>query len=531
MQTENSRTDKILLAIAAGIFCLCSYLLSNEDFLDNLTTNKAPIIGKVVTASGDSRRRYATDFRWAGLKKEKSIHRGDRVFNGEDSTTIIEFPKQLRLSLEPNSLVIFDQEGDQLKLSLQFGDAKITGGSSLDMQNIKIIKKTTSSNGSLGRSQFQGEAAQWVHSPIQRSKSPSQMAVEADSVPPTTVANEFVAPIYSAPPMTPVAPSTAKNQSQNKSSEKMRPTRAPILESLTTIYEVPNATPLRLAWKEVPRSKAYLVEVSKEPGFKNPQQFKTKARDLVFKTPPARVFYYRVSALGHKNSLGTSSPPGKVIVKASKPKLMPVDLRRVLARSPAEAPKAQSFQLSWEKIPLAAAFELQTSTTADFQKIATEKTTQTSSTIELQEPGEIFTRVRAVDENGQAFSDFSDPIPLKYEFYAQVESPQPREPEVDMSLIYQSSKQTPFWVTWTEVDDVEKYRLEFSTEASFQQKLASVLVPRNRYLVLGKLKTGKYYWRVRAEDGKIFSDWSEARALKVYTGRAPAQQESKKNGR
>lgn len=99
-------------------------LLSSEIFyqlnpLDENTTNKNPVVAKIIEAHSGSQRKMQFSELWQDLKNGDEIYLGDSIRTGEKYALLLQFEQeQRRLALEANSLLeIANQEGE-LKLEL-----------------------------------------------------------------------------------------------------------------------------------------------------------------------------------------------------------------------------------------------------------------------------------------------------------------------------------------------------------------------------------------------------------------------------
>ena len=156
-------------------------------------------------------------------------------------------------------------------------------------------------------------------------------------------------------------------------------------------------------------------------------------------------------------------------------------------------------------------YELELASNPQFKSPFRKNVSNNQEMLSLKKPGEYYVRVRALSADQKPISEYSDTATLTYEFLGRTDAPKLLEPQSGMSLVFQSGTRTPFWLTWSAVDSIDKYRLEFAKDEKFQNRILSELVPRTKFLVPYRLPKGKYYWRVRVEEGTQRSEWSTAR--------------------
>jgi hypothetical protein len=94
----------------------------------------------------------------------------------------------------------------------------------------------------------------------------------------------------------------------------------------------------------------------------------------------------------------------------------------------------------------------------------------------------------------------------------------------NVTLFFQQSKSTPFWMAWGPVRQATEYVLEVAQDPEFSGKrVLRIETAQQSLLMKQSLPLGKLYWRVKARNSERESHWSEARALTVLGGRHPAQ--------
>ncbi|WP_455221626.1 hypothetical protein [Kaarinaea lacus] len=75
---------------------------------------------------------------------------------------------------------------------------------------------------------------------------------------------------------------------------------------------------------------------------------------------------------------------------------------------------------------------------------------------------------------------------------------------------------------WSKQANVDTYTVQVARDAQFKDVISNEKV-KSTYLMHGNLKQGTYYWRVRAQNGWVDGDFSEARIFKVIQDDQPPE--------
>src|SRR5688572_3467053 len=124
-QQKSGRGEKAILTIAIAIVMVFAYLLYDDSLLfpRNNQNNLTPI-GSIVLSREDVRQKNSNSFLWNPVKKEEVVYLGDSIFTGANSEAFIQLDEGSEIKLQPNSLIVLNREGNQMKLDFKFGSFK-----------------------------------------------------------------------------------------------------------------------------------------------------------------------------------------------------------------------------------------------------------------------------------------------------------------------------------------------------------------------------------------------------------------------
>ena len=83
------------------------------------------------------------------------------------------------------------------------------------------------------------------------------------------------------------------------------------------------------------------------------------------------------------------------------------------------------------------------------------------------------------------------------------------------TLIFLPNSEVYVMFNWRRVPKAQVYRLVVANNPEFKDFIFSETTKNSTFLLQQKLPPGKLYWRLRAEDGDLTSDWTEPRTILV----------------
>lgn len=521
-----TRTDRTLLGLACATACICAVLLVHKPDFDFEAASE--IIGEIQSFEKDVRKKSARSFSWKSASTRPKLSWGDSIFTGPESSARLKVRAAPSLDYQEiliaeNSLLQLEREQEELKIKLFFGQARHQG----DNTEIPLIKPPDTSKSS-------------KRAPTPRTQRPSSSAPKSlaeaflDLPKPPQIFIPSVTNLNSVPPGSLSEPgiSAAQNpvRPSNPALDDVALSTPPVSEKMPSdLFQIEfsqkkseflwtGREKIPVKWKSNFTPKLFVVEHSSDPGMAKPRQMKVTGTQWSMERPLGVHNYLRVKAQDPVSQEWITSSIQHVQLKLKKPVLTPTESVHKQARSPAEAAPPAQVRVAWSKLPLIQNYELEISTQQNFARARRSRVRGTNENLlQLQEPGRYHLRVRALDSLQAPASDFSETVSFEYHFLARAPTPALREPASGTSLFFQSNLKTPFWLSWGDVEEATYYRLELSSEPRFQKPLLSQQLQESKFLIPDRLGRGPYFWRVRVEDSKQISNWSETGTFSIFT--------------
>ncbi|GIL16597.1 MAG: hypothetical protein BroJett040_03480 [Oligoflexia bacterium] len=305
----------------------------------------------------------------------------------------------------------------------------------------------------------------------------------------------------------------------DKRTREIASTTAPHIDSAQLTYIIGSQKYPKANWKPISGVNQYIVEVSSDPQFTSKKSYNTKEATYTFKEEVPGTYYFRISNFVDKNKAGPHGQVGRLMVATEKPVLTPVEPKQYLPKDVSDKGPPENFIVKWSSITQANSYMIQLSTDSNFTSVKKYQSTTPTATLTLPETGEYFWRVQALGENNKPISDFSDIGSIQYGKKDPLYPPVLIEPMDNMTLFFQKSKQTTFWIEWDETKDAKNYRIELAADRDFKKIIFAKDMTDFRVLVNETLPLGEVFWRVRAENGDKKSAWSPSRKVTILGGK------------
>lgn len=294
---------------------------------------------------------------------------------------------------------------------------------------------------------------------------------------------------------------------------------APVLSRKTFVVDGVEHSEARLTWKKVPQAKEYAVEISHQEDFSEIVRTEiTKENSFTLSDFPREGAYARVRAVTPGGRHGFASDTATVRVTPSGLAIDPIPEIRILGKTPFAPPEPVDLKVKWNQLGIAKAYELQFDKDPEFKEPLKFKTKETSGTLKVRDPGDYHVRVRPLDARGAPLGNFSEAQKMSYVYRIPLATPVAVEPLNNITMFFQTTD-APFYFVWKPVQQAEWYWLELAVDPEFQNKILSEKVTKTRYLYRPTAKVGRLYWRLKAQNTERESHWSEARSIKLFSGR------------
>lgn len=278
----------------------------------------------------------------------------------------------------------------------------------------------------------------------------------------------------------------------------------------------PSAAPVpQMSWTKVDVAKNYRWEIAKSPRFADAQAAKVAETKIAWNEYKPGKYYFRVFST---TPLGQNSDPsetGVLEVYGEAPVLNPVPATLVKETNLDAIPSPQEVEVQWSPISSASSYLLQWDEKPDFSEPQEQVVNSTQAPILMNTPGAYHVRVKALNENSEVISEFSNVQQAIYTFKKTLKAPQLVEPYDKNTIFLQKDMEPWVWLEWQAVSEATNYQLEVSTKADFSQLILTKTLNETRFLVRKKIPYGLIYWRVRALgfDESLNSEWAQRQFL------------------
>lgn len=315
-------------------------------------------------------------------------------------------------------------------------------------------------------------------------------------------------------------------QSFEVKGREMPPVWAPQLLSQKHVIDPEVTNSAKLQWTPQERAENYVVEYAKDSEFKEIlKSEETKEDHLNFVASKPGKTFFRVRGVNSKGVPGDISPVGEILVPPRALSLSTVESREVFGKSPKAPPEVIDVKVSWTQLKTAKQYEVQLSTDPKFKKEVKKFITPTNSgSLKVSEPGDYNVRIRPLAEDKTPTGPFTAAQTFNYTYKIPLAQPVLVEPMANSTMFFQTAG-APFWFVWKKVRQADVYELEVATDGEFKNKIVSKQTANSRFLFDEKVPSGQLYWRVRATNSERQSNWSESRAVKIFSGRRANESE------
>jgi hypothetical protein len=450
MQSQLNKTDRRILSAALLLLMLMLYLMYDDSLLfrdDHSGSLKT--IGKVESAELDVRRKISKQFLWKSARNDELIHQGDALFTGEKSKAIIRLNDGRTLTIAENSLIVFDNLGDQLNLDLRFG--KLAG-------TISGCLKVNAGGKSVD-----------VCGQNQKVEIDSDGAVHTDRKPASVNSIHWA----EAPP--------------------------------TLLLHDHRNTPLALSWKADTYFGRYRLQIARDEDFKKIifEEGSVKKSLSTHGYPSEGSYFVRVRGEDLKGRpTGFSNPVPTAFHEVAAPEITSPEedqLQNFKTTADGDLAELNRVKVAWTFSDSAKTFDVQIANNAEFKDsdVLHNVPGLTSLTPALK-PGKYYVRVRVAELMSGVHQPWADAVPFKVTFEAPYKF---AAPELLTKLIQHAvpSEQEPV-IVWKPVEQAQKYIVQASRDPNFVSKVT--FQTKENHLTLRDYPAGLSYFRVFASTDK-----------------------------
>lgn len=260
-------------------------------------------------------------------------------------------------------------------------------------------------------------------------------------------------------------------------------------------------TPI-IKWQKVIAAERYVVEVARDLDFKKIVS-KTPCWDPIFvwETPLPGRFYYRVQAFNDRYTRSAHSAVGTMNIAVEAPASTGLDTFAEVFDVPRELwQPPRPFELSWQPVVFARAYEVEFSEDRLFQLTKIFKTTDIKTQFTVSKAGLYYWRVRAINEHGVGISSFS---PMRSVEIVQTNRNPANVTELagvfpkDRTMLFVGEGLMNLAFYWLTPRQSEEHLVEVSNTAQFTKILATAKGRSGHTAISHDLPDGKLFWRVR----------------------------------
>ena len=83
----------------------------------------------------------------------------------------------------------------------------------------------------------------------------------------------------------------------------------------------------------------------------------------------------------------------------------------------------------------------------------------------------------------------------------------------------QKSSDAYIWFTWKEAKNAIDYDIEIASDPEFNNIIFTKKLKTNKYLYKASEKFDEIYWRVKASNERMYSNWTPVRKLNIVTSK------------
>lgn len=532
-----NKIDQRIVKTAAVLMLLALYFMFDDRiFFLGQDSNSSPV-GISLSSTKDVRRKPSGQFFWRTLRDDETVYLGDSVFTGPGSSVRVNLQGRGYLVIPENSLIKFTMVGNQLNLDLQFGKVSgqfaaagpvVVNGKEMNIGGDFEI----SENGDLGKNTPLRESIQFAeqlpkvfaHSentrPFETTWSSAeplgryhlQIASDPDFkkmfVDQTTFSSRlgikgyprsgtyFVRILGDDLSGKPVA--TSKIQQIDFKNFPIPVITQPLKDTVYTYSEKVSQDHLdntEVHWKSPHGSSEFEIELALEKDFLLPKAQLTVA-GLKGTLPALTAGHYYVRVREKKIDLlnipGDWSAPVhfEVQKKAALNLAAPVLLTQTLA---IELPAKENDRIQWNAVDGAAAYVVETSSSALFEKSERSEVIVTNSPWSSQTIGRKYFRIAALsaDKEIGPYSDVGTAV---------IAAARPILNPVSTKVVEGKTPDDPgepqtFDLSWKGTPTADKYKIQVADNPRFAE--AKEYEARGPASQIQIEKPGDYFWRVQ----------------------------------
>lgn len=275
------------------------------------------------------------------------------------------------------------------------------------------------------------------------------------------------------------------------------------------------SNPVVIDWSKVNGATAYELQIASDKAFRNllvnRQLSGTSYR---WKDAQPGLYHWRVRSVNEGDYKSKYTRTETIAVKVAPPPAVSQALveEEVTERELLFLPVNLPVEIAWMPTIFSQQYEVLFSENIRFDKAVRFVTKQASRKVRIPKVGVYFWKVRSLDSNGRAVSQFSESRTL--EFRRNYRDPRLSEnlltvtPKMNDALLLVGNGNSDILFEWTRPFDNAEYELQIAADPKFEKIVHQTRTKKTLYELEKPLSIQDVYWRVRAHKPTGYTNWT-----------------------
>ncbi len=462
---KSSSKDRIFVFIIMAVVSAASVLLYKELYF-RVSVGGLREIGTVTYRFKKAERKYKKQVLWKDIDQHETVYNFDSIRTVEGATANIQLKDGTSIDIEENTLILLSMEGKNVNIGFEQG--RISADTSKSSGRDVSVKSKTSS--------------------VKMKKGRLSLARKNDSLSVNVSSGSAV--IRGKAGVRKVAGGMKATLNKNAFSVEKVDIRPDEPKPGAFFVAGEDWYSVLFSWKNT-GSVVYL-DVSTSPSFQK-MLFSRKIKGGIYKRAfVPGIYYWRLR--GAEKGKG-GSEPSKFTVLKDAPAVM---TEPRAAREYVYHVTPPVVALAWKRTTAATSYRVEVAIDPGFQKIInSHETAGTRFAYRPLKEGKYYCRVWSL----YSFSDSSfksAPVFFRLRKTRHYLAPELVFPPPGSLASIEALSREPMLLSWEKDHEAASYEVEVSRDRKFKNIFFRNTTARNFDTVKGTLKSGKYYWRVRA---------------------------------
>lgn len=276
----------------------------------------------------------------------------------------------------------------------------------------------------------------------------------------------------------------------------------------------------QLAWNTIVGASSYEIEIASDKEFTKIWQ-RAESPTTRYRWSGVRLgdYFWRIRSLSAGNRRGPFTEPQPLRVRLATPQNLTNEktVEEVTALTQMDSAPAP-FLLRWTPTLLTSRYEVEFDKDPKLKKPLKVITANPFKKVQAPSAGTYFWRVRALDSNGNAVTDWTETF--RYDFSRVYLSP---ETTKELKALYPNNEtimligkgEIKINFRWVTPIKTGKLRFQLSDSPEFTNTRLDFLTDKDFFLFREEIPDGNWYWRLRVENPQFTSPWTAAYPFQV----------------